>query len=116
MFKHALIAHEKGTDNYVVAAVGGGLSACGQGVVDVYRREESLVPFEEVSRQVMADQIQLEKDGIIAPGSARDRFVRDMTDLLRRAIMYLGWPPKEKVEFFSLPDGIVDNLHWTPRR
>lgn len=113
--KYALIAHEKGTDNYVVAAVGGTLVACGQGLVDVFRAEERLVAFDDVVKAVLAEQRMLEQERIIPPGSTEKRFVREMTDLLGRSVMYLGYPPKENVEFFSLPQIIVDNLNWVPR-
>jgi len=113
--RYSLIAHEKGTDNYVVAAMSGTLMACGNGLVDGFRRTESLVAFDVLAKHLLAEQKLLEQEQIIPSGTAQDSFIRAMTDLLESTVMYLGYPPKEDVEFFSLPQGLVENLHWAPR-
>ena len=114
--KYALIAHEKGTDYYVVATNNGNIMACCPELIEIYRTSESLISFDDVTKNILREQEISEKMKIIPSGTAVDRSVRLIRWLLDDAIRLLGCPPKENVEFFSLPKNIVEKLHWVPRQ
>ncbi len=114
--KYALIAHEKGTDYYVVATMNGNLMACGEEMISSLRASESLIIFDDVTKNILKQQGEAERMKLIPQGTATDHAVRQIKGLLENALLLLGLPPKENVEFFSLPKDIVENLHWTPRQ
>ena len=114
--KYALVAHEKGTDYYIVATNNGNLIACCPELIEIYRTSESLISFDEVTKNILREQEESERMKIIPPGTAVDHSVRLLRYLLADAIRFLGCPPKEDVEFFSLPNRIIEELHWIPRQ
>lgn len=113
--KYALVAHEKGTDYYVLASSNGNLMACDHEFLDSLRTSESLTFFDVVFENIVKEQEKSEKMGIIPQNSATEHSIKQLMGLLEEALVLLGLPPKENIEFFSLPNNIVEKLHWIPR-
>lgn len=90
--------------------------ACGGGLVERFRVTENLITFEEMERKMLEESEVLEKEGIIDQGTAQRHFTRKMFNLLLDTILYLGAPRKEEVEFYTVPQNIVDNLRWAPKK
>lgn len=114
--KYALFAHERGTDYYVLVTENGNLLACGQELIDSFRFSESLISFDQVAQNILRQQEEAERMKLVPPGTATDHFARQIKGLLEDALRLLDLPPKEDVDFFSLPQDIVETLHWTPRQ
>lgn len=114
--KYALVAHEKGTDYYILASNNGNLMACDQELLNSLRVSESLIFFDVIFENIVRQQDEYERTGIIHPGTATEHTIKEIRSLLSEALLLLGLPPKENVEFFSLPKNIVENLYWIPRK
>ncbi|MCL4382643.1 MAG: hypothetical protein M1575_01045 [Patescibacteria group bacterium] len=114
--KYALFAHERGTDYYVLVTENGNLLACGQELIERLRFSESLISFDTVAENILKQQEEAERMKIVPPGTVPDHFARQIKGLLEDALRLLDLPPKENVDFFSLPQDIVETLHWTPRQ
>lgn len=110
--KDALVAHEIGTDYYVLATENGNLMACCSESLESLRNSENLIFFDEVIENVLKKQEELERRGIIPAGASTDYGVRHVKCLIQDALLFLGFPPKTDVEFFSLPKRLVNKINW----
>lgn len=111
--KYCLLAHQKETDNYTIASTEGTVIACGEAYINSLRAQELFINFNEFAQGLLAQE---EHSGNVLFGRiTTERWERKIIGVLDDARYYLGSPPKEELEFFSIPESIVRELHWTPK-
>jgi hypothetical protein len=114
-FKYALLmsrAYEE-TDNHMYVAMGtdGELMAVGDEMLELWRSQERLVGFDTVA-QAMLDKAVDEVRILGGDRTFHEVYARRMAFKLSDAALMLGRPPKDQVDFHTLPQSIVDELNW----
>lgn len=115
--KFVLITHEKGTDRYILANLNGNLIECDEEELSQqYRYHEVLVSFETLKKNLWAKGRAMEKPHFLRPDRVVNYVNQSVNDIIKGAVEMLGSPPKERIEFFSVPKRIVSRFDWIPRK
>jgi hypothetical protein len=107
--KYAIIAQHE--DNFVVSTLDGYAFACGEQSIDLYREREQLIMVDAVFDHMLetahyqTEILALDQDPVAD-------FITRVQRLFYSAHVMLGRPSKDQVNFYSVPDDIVDALNW----
>lgn len=115
--KYALIAHEREVDKYILTDENGNLEICNEEKLNKeYLYKENLVSFTTLARIWQQRGRAAERPHTLRPDLG-DVYVWQKTkEIITRAVEELGHPPKERIEFFSVPKQAVRRLDWIPRK
>lgn len=115
--KFVLIAHERGVDNYILADESGNLVECdGEALANYYMYHEVLISFKTLEKILLARGRVMEKAHFPRPDRVVDYVNQSVNKIIRGAVEKLDRPPKERIEFFSVPNRIVNRFDWLPRK
>jgi len=110
--KYALIACLKGEDRYVLADENGDLKSCNEEGINQLRYEESLISFSSLEETLRTRAKAREGLHLLPPGSAESYVNKTIREIIIGAAVFLGNPPRDKINFFTVPDKILDKFDW----
>lgn len=115
--KFALIAHERGIDKYILADEDGNLVECNEEVLaNHYMYHEVLISFKTLEKILWVRGRAMERPHYLRPDRVVNYVNQSVNNIIEGAVEMLGSPPKERIEFFSVPKRIVSRFDWIPRK
>lgn len=116
--KYVLIAHERGSNLYVLAdSEYGNIIACNRKMLEEhYRYSESLTSFRTLVANLWRRGKENVRLGVIPKGGVEEYVEKEARRMFNWAIDMMGRPPKERVDFFSVPEEVVATLSWIPKK
>lgn len=114
--KYVLIAHLRGTNKYILSDENANLVPCGEEKVIQHRHDEDLISFKSLEVILWERARARVRLHLLSPKKVEDYVNDRITKIIAGAITFLDYPPKKRVNFYSVPEEIIKRFDWVFRK